>query len=126
MKEDQIDIFTMKETFEAKLKNIILHSIYPNSFYCLWLPPQGQSGGILIGLNEAKLDLKDVQSIAFQLQFIFKSNLLLAVTLVYGPTQCFFSKLFCSKSSFGRFLHDDVKPKILLLFWLQTVPPRTS
>lgn len=33
VKEDQIDIFTMKETFEAKLKNIILHSIYPNSFY---------------------------------------------------------------------------------------------
>lgn len=57
----------MKETFEAKLKDIILHSIYPNSFYCLWLPPQGQSGGILIGLNEAKLDLKDVHSIAFSI-----------------------------------------------------------
>lgn len=97
MKEDQIDIFTMKETFEAKLKNIILHSIYPNSFYCLWLPPQGQSGGILIGLNEAKLDLKDVQSIAFQLQFIFKSNLLLAVTLVYGLLNAFLANSFVVK-----------------------------
>lgn len=32
LKEDLIDIFTMKETFQAKLKDIILPSIYPNSF----------------------------------------------------------------------------------------------
>jgi hypothetical protein len=91
MIEHQLDFIALLETKKSNFNiNELAHFCANKNFIWDWTPPNGRSGGILVGLNKDKIEVLDILHGNFTLKFKlwnkedgFEWNLL----VVYGSAQ---------------------------------------
>jgi nitrate reductase NapE component len=87
--EHLIDLMSLQETKKEKYKDRMLRNLSLTINNWIFLPSVGNSGGILLGINENKLEVIDTLILSFSIIILIKNKFLGFVwmfTSIYGPT----------------------------------------
>jgi exonuclease III len=89
LNEHSIDLVSIQETKKYKYKDRMLRNLSSNITNWINLPSVGSSGGILVGINEDKIEILDKLILSFSITVIIKnkfSGFTWMFISVYGPT----------------------------------------
>ena len=88
IRDEAIDIFGLQETIQQDLSIQELEGLSSYKFVWQWLPTNGRSGGILMGVKEEKFEVEDMDRGEFFLSMTITdrtSHFCWEVSIVYGP-----------------------------------------
>jgi exonuclease III len=125
IRDEKVDFIGLQETKKNHFKDSLLSSLAGNKFFA-WFssPPNGRSGGLLVGFNSEVFDIREHEAGEFMIRTLVlhrEKNLIWNFVNVYGAAQKEHKSRFLSELSAvcSRSQVPFVTPLVLLLLKLE-------
>ena len=100
IRQEDVDIVGIQETIRQNFSIQELQGLSRHKFSWQWLPANGHSGGILLGVKEETFEVEDMDRGEFFLSMLIShrlTNFRWEVIIVYGPTDHLSSSAFLAE-----------------------------